>query len=152
MKIIFVLHMLSTFFSFGIALFQQAVHFPLLRYIGPYQYPIYYEKQQMKLALLTFPVYSLEVFTSIVLMVTFFSGGGEMTAAKENSFFTYLSTIILLLLIHLITFYFIKPILKKLTTKWEEKTLKELLMYNMARLVGWAARLFILIYIVVNPA
>ena len=152
MKIVFVIHMLSTFFSFGIALFQQAVHFPLIRYIGPYQYPIYYEKQKMKLTLLTFPVYSLEVFTSIVLMVTFFAGSGEITPAKQNSFFTYLSTIILLLLIHLATFYFIKPLLKKLLTNWEEKTLKELLLYNLVRLIFWMLRLVILMIIVVNPA
>lgn len=144
--------MLSTFFSFGIALYQQTVHFPLLRYIGPYQYPVYYEKQKQKLALLTFPVYSLEVFTSVVLMVTFFAGKGEITPEMQNSFFTYLSTMILLMLIHLATFYFIKPLLKKLLTSWMEKTLKDLLMYNLARLVFWAARLIILIYIVVNPA
>src|SRR5687768_10054835 len=128
MKVVFVIHMLSTFFSFGIALFLQMVHFPLIRYIGPYQYPIYYEKQKMKLALLTFPVFSFEVLTAIILMVNFFAGSGEITPAMQNSFFTYLSTIILLLLIHLATFYFIKTSLKKLVTNWEEKTLKELKM------------------------
>jgi len=143
--------MLSTFFAFGIALYQQVVHFPLLRYIGPYQYPVYYEKQKMQLTILTFPVYSLEVFTSIVLMVTFFAGG-EMTEAKQNSFFVYLSTIILLLFIHLITFYFIKSSLKKLVTNWQEKTLKELKLYNMGRLLLWLARLVVLVVIVVKPA
>lgn len=150
MKIIFILHVLATFFAFGIALYQQIVHFPLLRYIGPYQYPVYYEKQKMQLTILTFPVYSLEVFTSIVLMVTFFAGG-EMTPEKQNSFFTYLVSIILLLLIHLVTFYFIKTSLKKLVTDWQEKTLKELRMYNLVRLGLWLGRLIILIIIVVRP-
>lgn len=150
MKIIFILHVLATFFAFGIALYQQIVHFPLLRYIGPYQYPVYYEKQKMQLTILTFPVYSLEVFTSIVLMVTFFAGG-EMTPEKQNSFFTYLVSIILLLFIHLVTFYFIKTSLKKLVTNWQEKTLKELRMYNLVRLGLWLGRLIILIIIVVRP-
>ncbi len=150
MKIIFILHMLSTFFALRIALYQQVVHFPLIRYIGPYQYPIYYEKQKMKLTILTFPVYSLEIFTAIVLMVTFFAGG-EMTPEKQNSFFIYLATIIILLIIHLITFYFIKTSLKKLLKEWKEKVLKELLIYNAVRLLLWITRLAILVFIVVNP-
>ena len=152
MKLVFLVHILSTFFSFGVALFLQTLHLPLLRYIGPYQYPIYYEKQKMKLTLLTFPIYSMEVFTAIVLMVTFFSSGGEMTEARQNSFFIYLSTIILLLLIHLITFYFIKPLLRKLLTSWEEKVLTELKRWNLARTLFWFARIVILFMIVTNPA
>lgn len=152
MNLIFLVHILSTFFSFGIAFFLQALHFPLLRYIGPYQYPIYYEKQKMKLILLTFPVNTLEVFTAIILMVRFFAIGGEMTAAKQNSFFIYLSTIIILMLIHLITFYFIKPLLKKLLKNWEEKVLKELKLWNLVRVVFWLARIVILLVIVINPA
>jgi hypothetical protein len=152
MKVVFVVHMLSTFFSFGVVLFLQALHLPLLRYIGPYQYPVYFEKQKMKLTLLTFPIYSLEVFTAIILMITFFGKGVAMTAAKENSFFIYLTTVIILLLIHLITFYFIKPFLKKLVTNWDEKTLKELWLWNLARTFLWLARLLILVFIVVNPS
>jgi hypothetical protein len=152
MQLIFIVHILATFFSFSIALFLQTLHLPLLRYIGPYQYPIYYEKQKMKLTLLTFPVYSLEVFTSIVLMVRFFAIGGKMTVAKQNSFFIYLSTIIILLLIHLITFYFIKPLLRKLLKQWEEKVLQELKLWNLARTFFWLARIIILLIIVINPA
>ncbi len=152
MAIVFILHILSTFFSFAIALFLQTLHFPLLRYIGPYQYPVYYEKQKMKLTLLTFPAYSLEVFSSIFLMIRFFTIGGEMTEAKQNSFFLYLGTIILLLLIHLITFYFIKPGLKKLLKTWDEKTLNELKLWNLARTLFWLLRLVILFTLVINPA
>lgn len=151
MKIIFVIHILTTFFSFGIALFLQALHFPLIKYIGPYQYPVYFEKQKMKLTLLTFPVYSLEIFTSVVLMLTFFTTG-EMTEAKQNSFFVYLSTIIILLLIHLITFYFIKPNLKKLVNKWEEKVLKELVAWNFGRTLLWLVRIIILMVIIIRPS
>lgn len=151
MKVIFVIHILSTFFSFGIALFLQALHLPLLKYIGPYQYPVYYEKQKMKLAVLTFPIYSLEIFTSVVLMLTFFTSG-EMTEAKQNSFFLYLSTIIILLLIHLITFYFIKPPLKKLLNNWEEKTLKAILAWNLGRTMLWLVRIIILMVIIIRPS
>lgn len=150
MKLIFIIHMLATFFSFGIALFLQALHFPLLRYIGPYQYPAYYEKQKMKLAIFTFPIYSLEIFTSIVLMVTFFANG-DMSVEKQNSFFVYLSTIIILLLIHLITFYFIKPSLGKLVKAWDEKTLKELKQWNMGRTIFWFSRIVILFILVIRP-
>ena len=142
-QLIFVIHILATFFSFGICLVLQALHFPMLRYIGPYQYPIYYEKQKMKLSVLTFPVFSLEVFTSVIVMITFFAKG-EMTEAKQNSFFVYLSTIIILLLIHLITFYFIKPSLRKLLKTWDEKTLKELKGWNLGRTLLWLARIIIL--------
>jgi hypothetical protein len=152
MALIYIIHLLSTFFSFAIALFLQTLHFPLLRFIGPYQYPVYYEKQKMKLTLLTFPVYSLEVFSAIFLMIRFFAVGGEMTEAKQNSFFVYLSTIILLLLIHLVTFYFIKPLLKKLLKNWEDKTLNELKLWNLARVSFWFLRLVILIILVINPA
>ena len=151
MKLIFVVHILSTFFSFGIALFLQALHLPLIRYIGPYQYPIYYAKQKMKLTVLTFPIYSLEIFTSVVLMVTFFAMGGEITEAKQNSFFVYLSTIIILLIIHLITFYSIKPLLKKLLSKWDEKTLKELRHWNLGRTLLWLSRIIILMIVIIRP-
>ncbi len=150
-KLIFVIHILATFFSFGICLVLQTLHFPLIRYIGPYQYPVYYEKQTMKLAVLTFPVHSLEIFTSIVLMVTFFANG-EMTEAKQNSFFVYLSTIIILLLIHLITFYFIKTSLGKLLKTWDEKTIKELKGWNLGRTFLWLARIIILFAIIIRPS
>ncbi len=150
-NVIFIVHILSTFFSLGICLVLQALHFPLLRYIGPYQYPIYYEQQKMKLTLLTFPIYSLEIFTSVVLAATFFATG-KMTAERQNSFFVYLSSIIILLLIHLITFYCIKPLLKKLLKHWEEKVLKELKLWNLLRTLFWLARVIILIVIVIRPA
>lgn len=152
MALVYIIHLLSTFFSFAIAMFLQTLHLPLLRYIGPYQYPVYYEKQKMKLTLLTFPIYSLEVFSAIFLMIRFFTIGGKMTEAKQNSFFVYLSSMILLLLIHLITFYFIKPLLKKLVKNWEDKVLNELKLWNLARVSFWLIRLVILIILVINPA
>lgn len=151
MAFLYIVHLLATFFSFAIALFLQTLHFPLLRYIGPYQYPVYYEKQKLNLTLLTFPIYTLEVISSVFLMIRFFTIGGEMTEAKQNSFFVYLVTIILLLLIHLVTFYFIKPLLKKLLKHWEDKVLNELKLWNLARLSFWLMRLVILIILVVSP-
>jgi hypothetical protein len=150
MQFIFVIHLLATFMSFCFALFLQTLHIPLLRYIGPYQYPIYYEKQKLKLTLITFPIFSLEIFTSVVLMVTFLSSGGRMTEAKQNSFFIYLSTIIILLLIHLITFYFVKPLHKKLLKTWEEKVLKELKWWNLGRTGLWLLRIIVLISLIIR--
>lgn len=151
MEFIFLVHILATFFSFSLALFLQAVQLPLIRYIGPYQYPIYYEKQKMKLTLITFPIYTLEGFTAIVLMITFFAKG-DMSEARQNSFFIYLSTLILILLIHLITFYFIKPLLKKLLKTWEEKVLKELMWWNLGRTLLWLGRVIILLVLVIRPS
>jgi len=150
-EFIFLVHILATFFSFSLALFLQAVQLPLIRYIGPYQYPIYYEKQKMKLTLITFPIYTLEGFTAIVLMITFFAKG-DMSEARQNSFFIYLSTLILILLIHLITFYFIKPLLKKLLKTWEEKVLKELMWWNLGRTLLWLGRVIILLVLVIRPS
>lgn len=125
---------------------MQVVHIPLLRYIGPYQYPVYYEQQKMKLLLLKFPIHSLEVFTSVVMIISFI-GGGEMTPERQNSFFTYLASVIALLFIHIVTFYFVKPGLKLLLKKWEDKVLKELKLWNVVRLALWLTRLIILVVI-----
>jgi len=150
MQLIFLVHILSTFLSFTISLYLQLIHFPLLRYIGPYQYPVYFQKQKQRLTIVTFPVFTLEIFTSIFLMVAFF-GGGKITEAKQNSFFIYLSSIILLLFIHLLTFYVIKPWLKKLLTAWDDKILNQLKLGNLVRTLMWLVRIIILFSIVINP-
>lgn len=148
-NVVFITHFIVTFFSLAVAIVLQVVHFPLLRYIGPYQYPVYYKQQKMKLTLLTFPIYSLEGFTAVLLTVSFFSIG-KLTPERQNSFFVYLSSVIVLLIIHLITFYAIKPLLKKLLNVWEERVLKELKMWNLIRTLLWLTRAIILIVIVVR--
>lgn len=148
-NVIFITHFIATFFSLAITIVLQVVHFPLLRYIGPYQYPVYYKQQKMKLTLLTFPVFSMEGFTAIILTVTFFAIG-KMTPERQTSFFIYLTTVIGLLIIHLITFYAIKPLLKKLLNTWQEKVLNELKLWNLVRTLLWLARAIILIVVVVR--
>jgi hypothetical protein len=54
------------------------------------------------------------------------------------------------LLIHLITFYFVKPLLKKLLKTWEEKVLKELKWWNLGRTGLWLLRIIVLISLIIR--
>lgn len=137
MNIVFVIHIICTFLSISCIWLLQIVHYPLLKFIPDEAREKYHDEFKMKMTLYTLVFMTLEVFTGITTMLVF---SFNVKKEGENSFLMFLISVLMLLFTHFITFRMIRPMLKKLSTKYSDKLMKELLGWNWVRTSLWTIR------------
>lgn len=122
----------------------QVVHFPMFRFVGNDRFEQYYKELKMKNTLLFFPLFSLEIFTSVTLLLSF-TMVSDFTASVQNQFFLVGFSLILLFVLHLVNFQIIRPLLASLHTDTDGKKHQRLVRMQWIRTLGWTIRLIILL-------
>ncbi len=148
-SLIFIIHVLVCIMVTAIMWYLQVVHFPMLRFIGTDRYELYYHELKMKNTLLFFPLFSLEIFTSIALLLSF-TMVSDFNPAVQNQFFLVGFSLILLFILHLVNFQLIRPLLSSLHTDVDEKKHKRLLRLQWIRTLGWTSRFIMLLSMILS--
>ncbi|MCX7744365.1 MAG: hypothetical protein N2167_07350 [Flavobacteriales bacterium] len=143
-SLIFIIHVLVCIMVTAIMWYLQVVHLPMLRFIGADRYELYYRELKMKNTLLFFPLFSLEIFTSVALLLSF-TMVSDFNPDVQNQFFLIGFSLILLFILHLINFQMIRPLLSILHTDVDGKKHQRLIYMQWIRTLGWTLRLIILL-------
>lgn len=143
-SLIFIIHVFVCILLTAVMWYLQVVHFPLLRFVGTDHFVEYYSELKMKNTLLFFPLFSLEIFTSIALLLSF-TMVSEFTASVQNQFFLVGFSLILLFILHLVNFQMIRPTLSSLQKNSDLKIHQKLVRLQWIRTLGWTIRMVILL-------
>ena len=130
MKIIFIIHLLTSVFMAGLCWFVQVVHYPLFRHIRIDEFAAY-ERKNFVTGYITIPLMVIELGTGLWLLYTY-----------PN--LLYLLNIAFFGIIGLSTVLFQVPIHLKLINKPTIELINKLILTNWIRTVGWSVRLVIL--------
>jgi|GEM_PF-5416788 len=143
-SIAFVINIIATLICVGITCFLQVVMYPMLKHIGAERFPAFYESYRLKMTTLSFPIMSLEAFTSIVVLLSY-TFRQNITPQMQRSFTVYGISVFLLLIIHLATFQAIQPLLKRLSKNFDPKTCDQIVRWNIIRTAGWSLRAILIL-------
>jgi hypothetical protein len=143
-SLIFIIHALVCILVTAVMWYIQVVHFPMLRFVGADRFEQYYRELKMKNTLLFFPLFSLEIFTSVALLLSF-TMVSDFTASVQNQFFLVGFSLILLFVLHLVNFQMIRPLLSSLQTDTDGKKHQRLVRMQWIRTLGWTIRLIMLL-------
>ncbi len=143
-SIIFIIHALVSIIITAIMWYIQVVHYPMLRFVEADHFEHYNRELKMKNTLLFFPLFSLEIFTSVALLLSF-TMVSDFTTSVQNQFFLVGFSLILLFVLHLINFQLIRPLLSSLQTDTNGKKHQQLLRMQWIRTLGWTIRMIILL-------
>jgi len=134
MKIILIIHIVTTIFMTGLCWFVQIVHYPLFRVIENNKFPAY-ERKNAITGFITVPIMTIELLTGLILLYNY-----------QNSL--YLLNIVLLTIIWLSTLVFQVPIHLKLMQEGSPKLITKVIKTNWIRTLSWTARTLLMSYLV----
>jgi uncharacterized membrane protein len=138
-NLIFILHLVSTWFMTGLIWFVQIVHYPLYDRIGSEHF-VEYERVHCSLTtLVVAPVMLTELFTGLALFADKpkFAGTIELVA-----------NMVLLGLIWLSTMFIADQLHGQLGVQFSPQVHRSLVLWNWLRTVAWTIRGLLLAYIV----
>lgn len=130
LEIVFITHIITSFFMAGLCWFVQVVHYPLFRGIPLADFPKY-ERKNFVTGFITVPVMTIELATGLYLLY-------------HNQTSLYFANIGLLGLIALSTAIFQVPIHLKLTKAATNELIDKLIHTNWIRTLSWTIRIAIL--------
>ncbi|WP_299125548.1 hypothetical protein [uncultured Winogradskyella sp.] len=133
MKIILIIHIVTTIFMTGLCWFVQIVHYPLFRVIENNKFPTY-EKKNAITGFITVPIMTIELITGCILLYNY----------QES---LYLLNILLLVIIWLSTIIFQVPIHLKLMHEGSPKLINRVIRTNWIRTLSWTIRTLFIAYL-----
>lgn len=133
MKIILIIHIVTTIFMTGLCWFVQIVHYPLFRVIEKDQFPAY-EIKNIITSFITVPIMIAELVTGLILLYNY-----------QDVF--HLLNMILLAFIWLSTMIFQVPIHLKLMQEGSPKLITKVIRTNWIRTLSWTARTLLIAYL-----
>lgn len=134
MKIILIIHIVSTIFMTGLCWFVQIVHYPLFRIIENNKFPAY-ERKNAITGFITVPVMIIELISGLISLYNY----------QDN---LHLLNIVLLSFIWLSTMIFQVPIHLKLMQVASPKLITKVIKTNWIRTLSWTARTLLLSYLI----
>ena len=131
-KLIFVVHLLSTLFMVGLIWFVQVVHYPLFAKVGPAEFLAYENAHTFLTTFVVMPPMLLEIGTAVLLAVFARPEGVSPVLAWAG--------LALVLVIWLSTFLLQVPQHEILGSGFAEPPHRFLVMSNWVRTLAWSAR------------
>lgn len=123
--------------------FMHVVHYPLTPFVNASRWAEYLENRRRVTIMVSYPLMAFEALTGFTLMLL----------ATQSPSYPYLAVSLGLLVALLIfTFTYLNPQLKKINGPEDAEGLSRFMKLHMVRVLGWSARLLLLILIIMAAA
>ena len=140
---VFYFHLLLCIAVTAMSWFMHVVHYPLTRFVNPAQWAEYLENRRRVTIMISYPLMAFEALTGFTLMLL----------ATQSPSYPYLAVSLGLLVGLLIfTFTYLNPQLKKISGPDDAEGLAKFMNLHTVRVLGWSARLLLLILIIMAAA
>ncbi len=127
-------HVFCTVYMFAVVAFVHFIQYPMLKSVPEEARALYNKKYCDRAGFVIAPAMIFEAFTALLLAFIY-----------SNSIY-YLGLFFILIL-WVVTFFFSVPAHTKLCNAWDSKAHEKLMSSNFIRLIAWAIRCLILVYL-----
>ena len=131
MKLIFVLHVLSTLLMVGVIWMVQLVHYPLFAHVGAEQFPQYEGLHRTWISMLVMPLMLIEIGTGALLL---------LSAPAGISPLWFWAGAVLLGVIWASTFFIQVPLHDQILKAFDVEAIQRLVRSNWIRTMAWSLR------------
>ena len=127
MSAVLTIHLIATVFMTGLIWFVQVVHYPLMRFVGLEQFPLYEQKHREFTTWVVMPVMLIELTTGVILVI-------QAPGWREVAGLTLIG------LIWVTTWLCSVPAHIRLSIGFDLQAHQFLVRTNWIRTLGWTAR------------
>jgi hypothetical protein len=140
---VFYFHILLCIAVTAMSWFMHVVHYPLTPFVNALRWNEYLDNRRRVTIMITYPLMAFEALTGFTLMLL----------ATQSPSYPYLAVSLALLVALLIfTFTYLNPQLKKINGPEDADGLARFMKLHTVRVLGWSARLLLLILIILAAA
>jgi hypothetical protein len=151
MSLIFLIHVIVTILLAAIYWYLQIVHFPLLRFIQKENNKEFINEFKMKNTLMFFPLKSLEVFSSIALLLSF-AMQPDMTSTIEKQFYIIGFNLLIISILYMLHFQKVRSAIYNITSYSNDAELKKILQWQWVITIGTTIRTILIVSLMLQVA